>query len=522
MDWMTLLESQQTDFIQRLKSGHLLHCDIEGQHSELTVISGDKLTDLRKFCWDMVEKYKRNSQAHHVFLNNLKGKLAEEVVKARIVDLVNEVDYEKRFGGDGKVDFTLTSSPDIGIQVKLRQVKPGNVDRVRWSISSEEIEKNAVLVCILSQEEVSEAQTGYNLVLAGFKPTDNLKINNHKPIQLGIRDLLYAGGLRSYLEQLKNLGLDVVTINRLKAQVWKCLPTLSGHGYQVCCVSFSPDNQTLASGGTDHTSKIWDIKSQTLRCKFKRYIKDRSDTDIYSIAFSPTGKSIFIGGWASYKQTNAIQFFNLENQTLDNFFVEHIGNIYSVVISPDWILASGGSDGKVKVCDLRKKELIHNLDKHTKAVYSIAISSDSKTIASGSDDKTIKIWVLKTGELIRTLSGHLNPVKSVAISSDNYILVSSSCESVKIWDLKTGQLLHTLNENSSMVRCIAISPDGKIVASAGEDNTIKLWYTKTGELLHTLIGHSHQEGIDSIAFSPNGQMLASGNGDNTVEIWRRG
>jgi hypothetical protein len=34
MDWTTILKAQQTDFIQRLKSGDLLHCEKEGQHSE--------------------------------------------------------------------------------------------------------------------------------------------------------------------------------------------------------------------------------------------------------------------------------------------------------------------------------------------------------------------------------------------------------------------------------------------------------------------------------------------------------
>ena len=43
MDWTTPLRAQQADFIQRLKSGHLLHCEIQGQHSELTVISEDVL-----------------------------------------------------------------------------------------------------------------------------------------------------------------------------------------------------------------------------------------------------------------------------------------------------------------------------------------------------------------------------------------------------------------------------------------------------------------------------------------------
>ncbi|MFB2934166.1 type II toxin-antitoxin system HicB family antitoxin [Aerosakkonemataceae cyanobacterium BLCC-F154] len=35
---------------QELKSGHLLHSGSEGQHSELTVISGDRLDQLRDFC----------------------------------------------------------------------------------------------------------------------------------------------------------------------------------------------------------------------------------------------------------------------------------------------------------------------------------------------------------------------------------------------------------------------------------------------------------------------------------------
>jgi hypothetical protein len=168
MDWTTPLRSQQTDFIQRLKSGCLLHCEIQGQHSELTVISGERLQQLRDFCWEMAHKYKRNSSVRKVFIDNMKGKLAEEVVQVRLIDLVTEVDYEKRISGDGKVDFRLTCDPAIGIQVKSRH---GSIDTVQWSISKEEVEKNAVLVCILIQEKVNEAQSEYNLIIAGFLPT---------------------------------------------------------------------------------------------------------------------------------------------------------------------------------------------------------------------------------------------------------------------------------------------------------------------------------------------------------------
>ena len=200
MDWITLLRSLQSDFIKRLPSGCLLHCETEGQYSELTIISGQRLKALRDFCWLMAEKYKRTSPVRDVFINNLKGKLGEEVVKERLADFITEVDYEKRFGGDGNIDFTLTCDQAIGIEVKSRH---GSIDRVRWSVSSEEVEKNAVVVCILIQEEVNEAQPEYHLFVAGFLPTQMIKLKTGR-ISFGIDQLLYGGGLFSYLEQLQS------------------------------------------------------------------------------------------------------------------------------------------------------------------------------------------------------------------------------------------------------------------------------------------------------------------------------
>ena len=197
LGYKTLLRSQQADFIQRLKSGNLLHCETEGQHSELTVISGERLHKLREFCWYMAEKYKQRSLVRDVFINNLKGKLGEKVVKARLGNFITEVDYKKRIWGDGKVDFTVTSASDVGIQVKTRH---GNIDTIRWEISSEEVEKNSVLVCILIQEEVSDLQTEYHLNLVGFLPTYMIELKNGKA-SVAANELWYGGGLRSYLEE---------------------------------------------------------------------------------------------------------------------------------------------------------------------------------------------------------------------------------------------------------------------------------------------------------------------------------
>ncbi|MEM7715608.1 MAG: tetratricopeptide repeat protein [Cyanobacteria bacterium P01_A01_bin.68] len=200
MDWSSLLRSLQSDFIRRLADGCLLHCQSVGQHSELSIISGERLKQLRDFCWVMAEKYKRVSSVRDVFVSYLKGKLGEEVVKERLADFITEVDYEKRFGGDGNVDFTLTDNPLIGIEVKSRH---GYFNKVRWSVSVDEVQKNAVIVCVLIQEQVNEAQSQYHMVLAGFLPTEMIKLKTGK-ISFGIEQLFYAGGLRSYLEYLQS------------------------------------------------------------------------------------------------------------------------------------------------------------------------------------------------------------------------------------------------------------------------------------------------------------------------------
>ncbi|MEH2292975.1 tetratricopeptide repeat protein [Nostoc sp.] len=238
MDWITLLRSLQSDFIKRLTSGCLLHCETEGQYSELTIISGDRLKALREFCWLMAEKYKRVSPVRDVFISYLKGKLGEEVVKERLADFITEVDYEKRFGGDGNIDFTLTSDPSIGIEVKSRH---GSIDRVRWSISSEEVEKNAVVVCILIQEDVSEAQSEYHLFLAGFLPTQMIKLKTGK-ISFGIEQLLYGGALWCYLEQLQS---SINNSYKQQPPIYKYLPKqempLKQTNNQVFKSSFKPE-----------------------------------------------------------------------------------------------------------------------------------------------------------------------------------------------------------------------------------------------------------------------------------------
>ncbi|MFS0513143.1 tetratricopeptide repeat protein [Nostoc sp. UIC 10607] len=289
MDWITLLRSLQSDFIKRLTSGSLLHCETEGQHSELTIISGERLKALREFCWLMAEKYKRVSPVRDVFISYLKGKLGEEVVKERLADFITEVDYEKRFGGDGNIDFTLTSDPSIGIEVKSRH---GSIDRVRWSISSEEVEKNAVVVCILIQEDVSEAQSEYHLFLAGFLPTRMIKLKTGK-ISFGIEQLLYGGGLWCYLEQLQS---SINNSSRQKPSIYKYLPKQE--------IQSKPTNNQLSKSYFQH--------------EVDNYLQYRNED--LNILYVRLGDECFEKGEYTNAITNYNQALQVKNSDIDLYY----------------------------------------------------------------------------------------------------------------------------------------------------------------------------------------------------------
>lgn len=83
MEWTDPLKSLQIEFIERLQAGteNLLRCKLSGIHGEIKSISLSNLKQLREYCWEMANKYKKE-HPRQVFINHMKGKLGEEVVGA--------------------------------------------------------------------------------------------------------------------------------------------------------------------------------------------------------------------------------------------------------------------------------------------------------------------------------------------------------------------------------------------------------------------------------------------------------
>ncbi|MGB3420273.1 MAG: hypothetical protein WBA52_07530 [Dolichospermum sp.] len=288
------------------------------------------------------------------------------------------------------------------------------------------------------------------------------------------------------------------------------LQTLTGHSNSVISVAYSPDGQTLASGSSDNTIKLWNVKTGNLLQTFKGHFNW-----VYSVAYSPDGQTL-----ASGSDDNTIKLWNVKTGKLLQTLKGHSSWVTSVAYSPDGqTLASGSGDNTIKLWDVNTGNLLQTFTGHSSSVNSVAYSPDSQTLASASSDKTIKLWNVKTGNLLQTFTGHSDWVRSLAYSRNGQTLASGSKDkTIKLWNVNTGNLLQTFTGHSDWVNSVAYSPDGRTLASGSGDKTIKLWNVNTGNLLQTFTGHSHS--VRSVAYSPDGQTLASASGDKTIKIWQ--
>ena len=203
----------------------------------------------------------------------------------------------------------------------------------------------------------------------------------------------------------------------------------------------------------------------------------------------------------------------------------HSGWVSQLVVAPDgsW-LASGGSDGTVRVWDPVVGVELHSLTGHTAVVQELVAAPDGSWLASGGDDGTVRIWDPIAGAQLHTLTGHTWVVDHLVVAPDESWLASGGHDgTVRVWDPIAGAQLHTLAGHRGWVDQLVVAPNGSWLASGGDDGTVRIWDPVAGVQLHTLIGHTDR--VTQLVIAPNGSWLASGGGglygagDGTVRVW---
>ncbi|MGD1897826.1 MAG: CHAT domain-containing protein [Phormidesmis sp.] len=251
--------------------------------------------------------------------------------------------------------------------------------------------------------------------------------------------------------------------------------TLTGHAAAVNAVAFSPDGQLIAAASQEGAVRIWQrsgelVQQWTAHEEIKEEAEEgtREGIQIDAIAFSPDGQSLATGG-----DDALIKLWTLSG-TLRTTLTGHTKAVQDVAFSPDGdTLASASSDRSVRLWNLQDNSQ-RTLYEHNNTVYAIAFSPDGEHIASASNDKTLKLW-RRDGMVVSHFRGHTNGVTDVAFSADGRAIASASFDkTVRLWQWDN-PVLTTFQKHEGMVWDVAFSPDGQLIASSSQDNSVKLW-----------------------------------------------
>nr|WP_042184237.1 helix-turn-helix domain-containing protein [Kibdelosporangium sp. MJ126-NF4]CEL16169.1 High-affnity carbon uptake protein Hat/HatR [Kibdelosporangium sp. MJ126-NF4]CTQ94094.1 High-affnity carbon uptake protein Hat/HatR [Kibdelosporangium sp. MJ126-NF4] len=301
-------------------------------------------------------------------------------------------------------------------------------------------------------------------------------------------------------------------------------PPIAAHTGYVTSAVFSPDGRTLVTAGDDHTIRFWNVTDPARPQAVGSPVFSDSGT-IYTAVFSPDGRTL-----ATANDNHTAQLWDVTNVThpvrSGPALTGHADRVRTVVFSGDSrTLATAGNDNTVRLWDVTAPAtpvpLGQPLTGHNDIVHSVAFSPDNRTLASTSNDRTVRLWNVAdpahAAPLGVPLTGHTGDIWQVAFSPDGRVLGSAGDNAVRLWNVsdpaKARALGEPLASASGSVFSLAFSPDGHFLAVGGDDGTTRLWSLPATLLL------GHGAAVTGAQFNRDGRLLATTSRDGTVRLW---
>jgi len=168
-------------------------------------------------------------------------------------------------------------------------------------------------------------------------------------------------------------GASDKTLRIWSLQLEAELKVLRGHDGLVECVAVSRDNKRCVSGSGDYTLREWDLvtyKSLGVIGQHEAVVTSVAVLSSTKCASAAWDQTLYI--WDTVQRTKLVALSELAGK---------LKYVLCLAVCRN-ILLSGSSDGKVRVWDTGKWELVSTLQDHTGAVQSLAVSKDCYLSAS--------------------------------------------------------------------------------------------------------------------------------------------
>ncbi|KAI0119905.1 WD40-repeat-containing domain protein, partial [Nemania sp. FL0031] len=216
------------------------------------------------------------------------------------------------------------------------------------------------------------------------------------------------------------------------------------------------------------------------------------------------------------------------------------------------LLATGGTDGSIKVWDinggyvthtfrgpsvlvsallffelatsLEKKDSEKGKRRHSKAAQEEAEDEVPATarfrLASGSRDGKVRVWDLHKRSVVANLDSHVSDVQGLDYSfAQNALVTASRDKTIRWWDTKSWKLRKVI-PCFELVEAVGFIGDGRLTYTAGSNGCLRIWHTDTGrELTKEQNAKPEAEAFVAASYRPGFPFIACVQVDHTIALF---
>lgn len=196
-------------------------------------------------------------------------------------------------------------------------------------------------------------------------------------------------------------------------------------------------------------------------------------------------------------------------------------------------MASGHTDGSVRLWDFGRGVCEATLNGHKSAVTALRFNPNGSVLASGSKDCDIILWDVVAEAGLFRLRGHRDQVTDLAFLDSGKMLVSCSKDKfVRVWNFEMQHCMQIVSGHQSEIWSLDIDHEERFLVTGSADQELRFYQIKHSneeadssskwEVLKQFgeIPRQCKDRVENVRFNKSGSLLACQVAGKTVEVYR--